>query len=205
MADEPSTSRVAVTDIDMPFLSMVRFMVKWAIAAIPALFIIMLAAALFWSVALGAMTALGTALMRKDSTEVPVPVAVTPDAEGTPRGQAADEAVRAYLDQVVVRKVKVARTALGQTGVFGELKNTGKRTLKEVEITIYCLGADGKPVYEMKYHPVLVTELSFGDEREPLKPGYSRTFGVKMDDAPSDWNREVDVRVTSVAFQEGGT
>lgn len=29
-----------ITDIDMPFLSMVAFMVKWAIAAIPALIIL---------------------------------------------------------------------------------------------------------------------------------------------------------------------
>lgn len=31
---------VVVTDIRMPFVSMVIFMVKWAIAAIPAMFII---------------------------------------------------------------------------------------------------------------------------------------------------------------------
>lgn len=36
---EPAT-RVVVTDIRMPFWSMVRFMVKWAIAAIPALIIL---------------------------------------------------------------------------------------------------------------------------------------------------------------------
>ncbi len=33
-------NRVIVTDIQMPFFSMVIFMVKWAIAAIPALFIL---------------------------------------------------------------------------------------------------------------------------------------------------------------------
>lgn len=32
--------KVLVTDIDMPFMSMVNFMVKWAIAAIPALIIL---------------------------------------------------------------------------------------------------------------------------------------------------------------------
>jgi len=32
--------RVIVTDIQMPFFSMVIFMVKWAVAAIPALFIL---------------------------------------------------------------------------------------------------------------------------------------------------------------------
>lgn len=35
--------RVVVTDINMPFGSMVNFMVKWAIASIPALIIIAMA------------------------------------------------------------------------------------------------------------------------------------------------------------------
>jgi hypothetical protein len=33
-------SSVVVTDIDMPFLSMVTFMVKWALASIPAFLIL---------------------------------------------------------------------------------------------------------------------------------------------------------------------
>ncbi len=38
MADD--RREVVVTDIEIPFLSMVILMVKWAIAAIPALFIL---------------------------------------------------------------------------------------------------------------------------------------------------------------------
>lgn len=37
---EKSTSQVVVIDIQMPFVSMVIFMVKWAIAAIPAVIIL---------------------------------------------------------------------------------------------------------------------------------------------------------------------
>ena len=71
-----------------------------------------------------------------------------------------------------------------------------------IEITVYCLGADnGKPVFEKTYDPVLVSGLSFGNSGQPLKPGYSRQFDVKLDDAPSDWNRRVDVKVTKVEFQ----
>ena len=43
MNEQPS--RVAVIDVNMPFLSMVRFMVKWAIASIPALVILIVVAA----------------------------------------------------------------------------------------------------------------------------------------------------------------
>ncbi len=45
MSSDNST-RVVVTDIRMPFWSMVRFMVKWAIAAIPALIILTIIGAL---------------------------------------------------------------------------------------------------------------------------------------------------------------
>jgi len=39
-------NRVVITDIKMPFLSMVLFMVKWAIASIPALLILWLMGAI---------------------------------------------------------------------------------------------------------------------------------------------------------------
>lgn len=39
-APVPPRMQVVVTDIDMPFLSMARFMVKWTIAAIPAMIVL---------------------------------------------------------------------------------------------------------------------------------------------------------------------
>ena len=42
-------NKVVVTDIQMSFISMVIFMVKWAIAAIPALFIIAAMGSIFTS------------------------------------------------------------------------------------------------------------------------------------------------------------
>ncbi len=38
--NDSSSNEVIITDIKMPFMSMVTFMVKWAIAAIPALTIL---------------------------------------------------------------------------------------------------------------------------------------------------------------------
>jgi len=55
-------------------------------------------------------------------------------------------------------------------------------------------------MFQKTYPPVWVTEMSIGDN-EPLKPGYSRQFGVKMDDVPSEWTKKVDVKVTQVEFQ----
>ena len=53
MSDEGSSRNVIVTDIHLPFLSMVIFMVKWALASIPAIIILMLIASLFWRMLLG--------------------------------------------------------------------------------------------------------------------------------------------------------
>jgi hypothetical protein len=100
-----------------------------------------------------------------------------------------------------VSKVSVGKAELGGAGVWGRVKNMGERTLKKVEITVYCLGPEGKPVLEKSYLPVLVRDMSFSDSGKPLKPGYSRRFGVELDDAPTEWAKKVDVKVTQVEFQ----
>ena len=202
MPDQPN--RVSVADIDMPFLSMVRFMVKWAIAAIPAFLILLILGGVFGGMVLGFFTGLGTRLANR-------PVAARPPAVGTLVTSPADakksvdvspnaRAAALYIPNVLVRQVEVGRNTLGEPGVFGEVKNTGDSTLKEVEITVFCLGPDGKPVFEKQYHPVLVTEFGFGDSNQPLKPGYVRKFGVKLDDAPAEWTKKVEVKVTAVEF-----
>ena len=113
------------------------------------------------------------------------------------------EAKRAYLDQVEVRSIKVSKTVFGDPGVWGEIKNLGKRTLTEVEITVYCLDSEGAAIYEESYHPVLNPEsslLAMLGNTEPLKPNYSAKFGYSLEDAPSDWAGKVRVQVTDVEF-----
>jgi hypothetical protein len=39
---------VSVRDIDMPFFSMVTFMIKWAIASIPAAILLFIIGLIFW-------------------------------------------------------------------------------------------------------------------------------------------------------------
>lgn len=59
---EPA-NRVLVTDVDMPFLSMVRFMVKWTVASIPA-FLILFVLGVGAMVALSSVLGLGKLLSR---------------------------------------------------------------------------------------------------------------------------------------------
>ncbi|MEO6484686.1 MAG: hypothetical protein ABIO54_04175 [Pyrinomonadaceae bacterium] len=107
----------------------------------------------------------------------------------------------AYLANVSVSKVEVAKTILQEPGVFGELKNNGDRTLDQVEITIYLLNTQGNPVAEKKYAPVNESAQNFGmSDTSALKPKYSRKFGYDAKEAPSDWAKKVRVEVTKVAF-----
>lgn len=85
---------------------------------------------------------------------------------------------QAYFTNIEVKNVKIGKSFLNETGVFGEIKNKGDKTLKEVEITTFCLDKEGKVVFEKNFHPVLVSEHSFSfREQKPLKPNYSQTFG----------------------------
>lgn len=55
MSDDEERRKVVVVDIQMPFVSIVILMVKWAIAAIPALIIISLLGMLFTGLMSGFM------------------------------------------------------------------------------------------------------------------------------------------------------
>lgn len=196
----PTVNRqeVTVVDVSMPFLSMVIFMVKWAIASIPALLLLMGIFAVFWGATLGFVSSLfnpnrGSGSDRSSLAE-PSSVSPTNKLTSTPNN---DEA--AYISQVSIRNVKVGPELRGQFGAFGEIKNDGNRTLERVQITIYCLNSEGKPIFEQTYAPVLAS--SSISREQPLKAGYSRQFGVRVDDVPSDWAKKVDVKVTSISFE----
>lgn len=108
---------------------------------------------------------------------------------------------QAYINKVEIRNLKVSKSIIGDYGVFGEIKNLGDRTLREVEITIYFLDKDDKPIFEETYHPVLVTRFSLGDN-EPLKPNYSTKFGYSPDNVPSDWAKKVRAKITNIEFDK---
>ncbi|HEX8459391.1 MAG TPA: hypothetical protein VF656_19015 [Pyrinomonadaceae bacterium] len=114
----------------------------------------------------------------------------------------ADPEKQNYLQFLQVNKVEIGRTILEEPGVFGEVKNTGNRTLNRVEITIYFLNRQGQPVFEKQFPAVLAGSGTFGRDDKPLKPGYSQKFGVKAEDAPSEWAKTVTVRVTDVEFEQ---
>jgi len=185
--------RVTVTDVKMPFWSMVVFIFKWALAAIPAMLMLIFIGVAFSVFIAGAMAALvgGIAATAPGAGN-------GASAKSVQAGSPSDPAVAAYIPKVKVSNVRVSELVLGGHGVFGEIKNTGDKTLKDVKIVIYGLNASGKPVIEDTFYPV----NSIRRGGEPLKPGYSREFGgYELDGAPSEWAKKAEVEVIDVTFQ----
>src|ERR1022692_1415894 len=145
MPDEENRQNVVVTDIHMPFFSMVVFMVKWAIAAIPAFIILTVIGVFAWGMLSGLILSLFTdkkvesihATGIKVRSEVPASVPTSREPTTPPAAESA------YLGKIIVKGVTVESIALGGKGVFGEVKNGGDRAMSKVEITIYCLDKNG--------------------------------------------------------------
>ena len=98
-----------------------------------------------------------------------------------------------HKGNIIIKNVQVGESKYDGIGVFGEIKNKSDVTLTSVGIIIYFLDQDGNPIHEKSYHPVFVTDSGYGDYATPLKPNYSRKFGVKADDAPSEWSQKVKI------------
>lgn len=106
---------------------------------------------------------------------------------------------QAYLDKVKIINLQVAKAVLDDWGVFGEIKNTGNRTLTKVEIIIYYLDEHANTIYEDTFRPVHVS--SWSSNSKPLKPNYSEKFGYGADDVPSGWSQKIKVSVTDIEFE----
>ena len=88
-----------------------------------------------------------------------------------------------------------------EPAVFGTIRNKGDSTLTRVEITVFFLGADDKPIAETTFNPVFVSEFSLSD-KGPLKAGYVRDFGYSVQEyAPSGWGRKARAEITRIEFQ----
>ena len=215
---------ITVTDIQMPFRSMVLFTVKWAVASIPALIILVLLGTVFWGVAIGVLSSMGVrpwssalagAITGKSQGTVrqntdtgktletaSPPASVSLDANERPARDAArvDAAKltaeeRAYISKVHVYGVHAGGPVV-ENAVFAEIKNTGNRRLSNVEMIVYCLNSDGKPIFQKKF------QLFHENQHASLESGCIKEFGISMDDAPVEWkHNKLDVKVTQVKFE----
>lgn len=116
-----------------------------------------------------------------------------------------------YLPLLSIREVKKAKACRSCAyKVTGEVKNGGDEMIWNLDLTIYGLDPDGKPVFD-KNAMVVACSLDaaslavYGDLelREPLKPNYSRSFDTYLPDPPpSDWTGELKIEVASFALEK---
>jgi formylglycine-generating enzyme required for sulfatase activity len=110
---------------------------------------------------------------------------------------AAKKDQEALAAKVSVGGLKATDGTKGNARVTGTLKNTSDQSLEEVELTVYYLDEDGKPIFEdnkarptfSKAWPVLVNSDRPGDHARPLKPGESREFQL---DVPQPFDLDVE-------------
>lgn len=117
---------------------------------------------------------------------------------------------QAYIKNVVLYdlKAKYYETYLEDKvpGVEFKIKNNSDKTLTEVEVTVYFKDENGGIIAEEDYHPVLVSEYSFGDDNKPLKPNYIWQLEegkfYKAGSVPSEWKEgAVSAKITNIEFQ----
>ena len=89
-------------------------------------------------------------------------------------------------------------------GVEFKLRNRGKRTLTQVEVTVYFRDAGRNVICEEHYFPVLVSSYSL-ERSTPLKPGYiwqmeKGTF-YPAKKVPDEWREgSVLAKITDIEF-----
>ncbi|MBD8498717.1 hypothetical protein [Paenibacillus arenosi] len=89
-------------------------------------------------------------------------------------------------------------------GVVFKIKNKGKKTLSEIEVTVYFTDGKGNNIAEEKYYPVL--DSGIGDFKE-LKPNYTfqlendRFYSAKL--VPKEWKSgNANISITGIKFKE---
>lgn len=112
------------------------------------------------------------------------------NAEAAARGAAA-------LPSVSIDAVEVGQTMLREPGVFAEVVNRSRETLRHVEVRIDLLDRDGLVVAERRFAPLLHLSTRASDT-PPLPPGQRRAFAYRVDMPPSTWARRARVVVERV-------
>ncbi|WP_205481586.1 hypothetical protein [Sphingomonas arenae] len=90
-------------------------------------------------------------------------------------------------------------------GVDFKIKNLGNRTLNGVTVRVVFQDAEGKPIAEEEYNPVLVTENNFMGDNTPLRPNYiwqnepDKFYQAKS--VPSEWAEgKATATITDIEF-----
>jgi hypothetical protein len=92
----------------------------------------------------------------------------------------------AYLQNIKITpgRVEAAQNFLQHTvtTIYGTVTNNGKKSVRQLEISLTFSDIEGKPIEQKSATPI-------GDGDPPLKPGETREFHVSFDEVPAVWNQ----------------
>jgi hypothetical protein len=93
---------------------------------------------------------------------------------------------KAYLQniQITPGRVEAAQNFLQHTvtTVHGTVSNNGKKSVRDIEISLTFSDIEGKPIQQK-------TADAISRNDPPLKPGETREFQVSFDEVPPVWNQ----------------
>lgn len=105
----------------------------------------------------------------------------------------------AYIPKLELTGVQVDHIWLDGKSVSGEIRNTGNKIVRKIEITIFYQDEDGRAIFDRTHYPVFAPRWET-DENKLLKPNHSQKFRYKLDEVPSQWSGEVRVKIVKIAF-----
>jgi len=114
-------------------------------------------------------------------------------------------AAQFYLPKVWIKDVESKLTVAGPPGLFGQLVNSGDRSLDEVELTVSYYSDAGKLIYSERHTPIAMP-LEFTDFDLPIvpfAPGETREIGITLK-APVEVQQQYkpQMTVSGVIFSE---
>ena len=92
----------------------------------------------------------------------------------------------------------------GTPGVTFALKNNGDKTLSDVDVIVFFLDSDGRPIAEKTFYPVRSSDYCYTN-CDPLKPNYVWRQGDKfytMDTLGPEWSGEASIEIKDIQFAE---
>lgn len=119
-----------------------------------------------------------------------------------PRRLPISAAEQAYAEEIHFLDLKMSRATnfLNQevTFLFGVVSNDGKRTIRDMEVSVEFRDLLNQVVLREIHRPL-------GPRAAPLLPGQRREFDLTFEHVPVDWNRRYPtIRVTGLLLESRG-
>ncbi len=195
----PQTLSVRVTDIRMPFFSMVVFMVKWAVASVPALLMLIVLAVLFWMGTVALFGYLGSLPRRTESPST----ATMKEPESKGRGTSASaqqEAMRKATSVTVVSLTSHEGSLMDYATVNFRYQNTSNKDIRAFEGSVSFHDVLGNEIASdtiTVLTPVKAGQQGTMVEKLPFVGPFSGLKGKRLDDLKTDW------QPTKILFVDG--